>query len=97
MLRFLTGLAHALKRAHRARNLRVRTLRLNSKVQPFSLKATYTPVSKRPCSRSAKLSVSFLCLSGITEVVRVIPSNSHQKEARSHGIIEQRTKESFDR
>ncbi|MCT3173687.1 hypothetical protein EFO70_00260 [Lacticaseibacillus rhamnosus] len=59
--------------------------------------ATFAPVSNRVGSRSAKFSVSFLGLSGITEVVRVIPSNSHQKEARSHGIIEQRTKESFDR
>ncbi|EHJ30090.1 hypothetical protein HMPREF0541_01732, partial [Lacticaseibacillus rhamnosus ATCC 21052] len=42
----------------RARNLRVRTLSLNGKAQPFRLKATYTPVSKRPCSRS----VNFLAM-----------------------------------
>ncbi len=44
-----------------------------------------------------KFGVSGRRLSGITEVERVKPSNSHQKEATSHGIIEQRTEESFDR
>ncbi len=44
-----------------------------------------------------KFGVSRCHLSGITEVERVKPSNSHQKEATSHGIIEQRTEESFDR
>ena len=44
-----------------------------------------------------KFGVSRCHLSGITEVERVKPSNSHQKEATSHCIIEQRTEESFDR
>ena len=55
MLRFLSGPVRALFFETRSQSQKsaCKDLKEMAKAQPFSLEATYTPISKRDCSRSA--------------------------------------------